>query len=127
MTHGGASFAKEESADGRSLLFMRYPERERSPLVTQPLDGGPERTLAECLMGWNSLTFRVHARGIYYRSCGEGMPIRLLDPATGRSRLFGSLPDDNGSRFAVSPDGKTILYARGTSRSPDIMMIENFQ
>jgi Tol biopolymer transport system component/tRNA A-37 threonylcarbamoyl transferase component Bud32 len=127
VTRGGAWYAKEESADGRSLLFM--PKAEESPLVAHPLDGGPERTLVDCVFGWNSLTFRVRATGIYYRSCGEPgrQPIRLLDLATGRSRIVGLLPEDNGDRFAVSPDGKAILYTKTTSRSPDLMMIENFQ
>ena len=74
-------------------------------------------------------TFRVHASGIYCRSCGDGggNPIRLLDPATGRSRLVGVMPGDNGGRFAVSPDGKSILYGQHTRGTPDLMMIENFQ
>jgi eukaryotic-like serine/threonine-protein kinase len=128
VTHGGGSHA-EESADGRSLLFWREKD-ERGPLVAQPLDGGPERTVVDCLIGWAKQTFRVHAAGIYYRSCGDGPgknPIRLLDPATGRSRLLGLMPGDHGARFAVSPDGRTILYSQRPSGIPDIMMIENFQ
>ena len=127
VTHGGGSYAAE-SADGRSLLVWREKD-DRGPLVAQPLDGGPERTLVDCVIGWSKQTFRVHAAGIYYRSCGEGgqSPIRLLDPATGRSRLFGLLPEEHGASFAVSPDGRTILYSQHPIRPPDIMMIENFR
>ena len=124
---GRGSYAAE-SADGRSLLVWREKD-ERGPIVAQPLDGGPERALVDCVGGWNKQPFRVHAAGIYYRSCGERgeNPIRLLDPATGRSRLFGLLPEEHGGRFAVSPDGRTILYSQHPTRPPDIMMIENFQ
>ncbi len=125
VTHGGAWFGAAESADGKSLLF--WPEKEGpTPLFAHPLDGGPERTLVECVTGWNG-SFAVRAAGIYYRSCDAGGPIKVLDPELGRSRLIGTLADDRWWRFAVSPDGKTILYTRQTSRYPDLMMIENFR
>lgn len=126
MTHGGASFAKEESVDGRSLLYWREKDGT-GPVVAHPLDGGPDPTLVECATGWSN-AFRVRPSGIYYRSCGKGgnNPMRLLD-AAGRTHELGMMPDDQGARFAVSPDGKAILYSRDTSRSPDLMMIENFQ
>ena len=125
MTHGGAGLGAAESADGKSLLFWRVKEGP-TPLVAHPLDGGPERTLVECVTGWNG-SFAVRATGIYYRSCDAGGPIRVLDPALGRSRLIGPLADDRWWRFGVSPDGKTILYTRQTSRDPDLMMIDNFR
>jgi Tol biopolymer transport system component/tRNA A-37 threonylcarbamoyl transferase component Bud32 len=128
VTHGGASFAKEESVDGRSLLYWREKD-DVGPILAHPLDGGPERTLVECAIGWGN-AFRVLASGIYYRGCGGvepgKNPMRLLEPAGG-TRPLGWMPDDHGARFAVSPDGKSILYSRGTGRSPDLMMIENFQ
>jgi len=128
LTHTGAGIAKAESADGRSLLFWREKDQV-GPIVAQPFDGGPERIVVDCTIAWTNLPFRVRPSGVYYRSCGSDghFPIRLLDPSSGRSRLIGLLPEDDNSRLAVSPDGKTILYTKQTSRSPDVMMIENFE
>jgi hypothetical protein len=79
----------------------------------------------------------VSAKGIYYLPCpaisppGETTLIRVLDPRTGRDREVGRLEqyhlDILTAGFAVSPDGKTILYSRNVSSGADLMMIENFR
>jgi hypothetical protein len=52
--------------------------------------------------------------------------LSLLDPATGRDRLLGSL-DWPGMGLTVSPDGKTILYTKVVGEGSDLVLIENFR
>jgi serine/threonine protein kinase/dipeptidyl aminopeptidase/acylaminoacyl peptidase len=126
ITQGGGAFASE-SIDGRTLLFTRT--FGNSPLLALPLAGGPERQLVDCVAG-----FDVGQGGVYYRGClpgiasaplGPDAPFFLLDPTTGRQRLLGKLSPGGG--LAVSPDGKTILFAKRVGEGHDLMMIENFR
>jgi hypothetical protein len=106
--------------DGRTLFFMRT--LDESPLLAQPLAGGPERQLVECVS-----SFAVVPAGLYYKGCWEAnASLFLRDPATGRGRLLGKLADTPHG-FTVSPDGKTILYTRELGEGSDLMMIEDFR
>jgi len=70
--------------------------------------------------------------GIYYLGCPEGQsesPLYRLDPATGRSRLLGTLETGGATAsfgLAISPDGKTILFTKTVAKGADLLMIENF-
>jgi eukaryotic-like serine/threonine-protein kinase len=112
-----------ESMDGRTLFFQG--DFSDSPLMALPLAGGRERQLVACT-GQASLA--VGAAGIYYQACGvEGdLPLHLFDPATGRDRVIGTLEKPDGG-LTVSPDGKTILYAKQTAGGSDLMILENFR
>jgi len=130
VTQGGGSLAYE-SADGKTLFYMR--NFGNGPLLALPPAGGPERKLLECVQG-----FAVGLGGVYYFACeagtapwigtaaSSGNPLYLLDPATGRNRLLGSL-EKGGGGLTVSPDGKTILYGKLVNEGSDLMMIENFR
>ena len=63
--------------------------------------------------------------GIASAPGGPEAPLFLLNPATGRQRLLGKLGPGPG--LTVSPDGKTILFARIVGGGHDLMMIENFR
>jgi hypothetical protein len=71
--------------------------------------------------------------GVYYIPCSSAPNplVRLLDPGTGADREVGTLESyqyaDVPSGFAVSRDGKTIVYARIVHLGADLMMIENFR
>ena len=74
--------------------------------------------------------------GIYYVPCSAGFApgqtsVRVMDPGTGKDREVGKLEQYHvgllTAGFAVSPDGKTILYSRTVSSGADLMMIENFR
>ena len=125
VTHGGGTLAYE-SADGKTLFFMRAGAN--APLFALPLGGGPERKLLECVP---AQSFAVGRGGVYHFACEagpSGTPLYLLDPATGRDRLLGRLEKgEGGGAFTVSPDGKTILYAKLVGEGADLMMIENFR
>jgi hypothetical protein len=52
--------------------------------------------------------------------------LRCWDAATGQDLALAALEADWVAGLSVSPDGQSILYARGSSTS-DLMMIENFR
>jgi Tol biopolymer transport system component/DNA-binding winged helix-turn-helix (wHTH) protein len=132
VTRGGGGYGGRESADGKALLYQ--PALHTSPVMAQPLAGGPPSTLIACAIG---SAIAVSDKGIYYLPCpaisapGETTPIRVLDPKTGKDREVGKLEQYHGglltASFAVAPDGKTILYSRTVSSGADLMMIENFR
>jgi Tol biopolymer transport system component len=131
ITHGGGGYVGHESADRKTLLYQ--PALRTSPMMAQPLAGGAPSPLIACVIG---TAVAVTETGIYYVPCsgrfGPGQPsLRVMDPATGKDREVGQLDQYHvGSLragFAVSPDGRTILYSRTVSSGADLMMIENFR
>ena len=127
----GGGLSSYESADGKTLFFLREAgESQLALLMALPLAGGPERKVVDCVEGGNGFT--VGPAGVYHLGCTANwragpVPLYLLDPATGRDRLLGKLEAANGA-MTVSPDGKTILYTKHfLSEGNDLMMIENFR
>jgi Tol biopolymer transport system component len=123
LTHGGGSLAYE-SADAKTLFYLR--DLGDAPLFRLALSGGPERKVLECV--W-AKGFAVGPGGVYHLACEAGpagTPLYLLDLATGRDRFLGNLEKAEGG-FSVSPDGKTILYAKSVGEGADLMLIENFR
>jgi len=98
-----------------------------SALLAQPLSGGPPRQVLPCVSGRN---FAVGRAGIYYAACGFGpeRTLSVFDPRTRSTRVLGTVRDAFrlANRFAVSPDGQTILVHR-QSFNADLMLIENFR
>jgi Tol biopolymer transport system component/DNA-binding winged helix-turn-helix (wHTH) protein len=131
VTHGGGGFVGHEAADAKTLLYQ--PGLRTSPVLSQPLDGGAPSTLIACVI---NTTVAVTESGVYYVPCSAGfapgeIPIRVMDPGTGKDREVGKLDQYHvGSLragFTVSRDGKTILYGRTVNSGADLMMIENFR
>jgi Tol biopolymer transport system component/DNA-binding winged helix-turn-helix (wHTH) protein len=130
VTSGGG-FIAQESPDGAMLLYLS--EAADSPLLAQPLAGGPAHKVVDCVAG---TAFAVGRAGLYYVPCSGETPdsnpvVRLRDLTSGKEREIGRLPNFQynslPSGFAVSPDGQTILYGRLVRDEADLMMIENFR
>ncbi|HVQ43314.1 MAG TPA: hypothetical protein VMS54_13935 [Vicinamibacterales bacterium] len=130
ITHDGGGYVGHESADRKTLLYQ--PALRTSPVMAQPLAGGAPGTLIACVIG---TAVAVTDRGIYYVPCSAGFApgqtsVRVK-PGTGKDREVGKLEQYHvgllTAGFAVSPDGKTILYSRTVSSGADLMMIENFR
>jgi len=122
-TGGGRS---QEAPDGKTLFFQRASRAQSSPLLAVSLAGGPERTVVDCVTRQG---FAVGVAGVYHVGCdgnARGLPLSLLDPATGRDRLLGTL-EGFLEGLTVSPDGKTILYAKDAGEGSDLVLIENFR
>ena len=131
ITHGGGGYEGRESADGKTLLYQ--PTLRTSPVMAQPLAGGAPVTLIACVIG---IAVAVIDSGIYYIPCSAGFApgqtaVHMMDPATGQAHEVGKLEQFHVGLltvgFAVSPDGKTILYSRTVSSGADLMMIENYR
>jgi Tol biopolymer transport system component len=130
MTREGG-FLPFESLDGRTLYYRRA--QNDGPLLARPTAGGEERTIAPCVHFW---AYAVSPRGVFHVDCtaaedpaASGHPLRYRDAATGRDREVATLdfgPDAHIFGLSASPDGASLLYARGTSTF-DLMMIENFR
>jgi Tol biopolymer transport system component/predicted Ser/Thr protein kinase len=122
ITESGG-FDARESIDGQTLFFLRR-WNDPSPLLAQPVAGGPEREVAKC-----AFAFAVGPAGLYSMECSDTpqVPLFLRDPATGRGRLLGKLDRVAFGDLAVSPDGRKILYTRAVGEGTDLMLIENFR
>jgi Tol biopolymer transport system component len=130
ITRGGGDRAYE-STDGRTLFFLRLKTKS---VFAMPVAGGPERKVLDCVWG---LDFAIGPDGLYSGGCpadasgGKStVPLEVLDTATGRRRLIGTLESrgaSSGSGIAVSPDGKTVLYDKIVAEGAHLMMIENFR
>jgi serine/threonine protein kinase len=127
VTNGGSGSLALESEDGTELLYTSSTTSLDSPLVAQPLGGGTVRQVLPCVRG---RYFAIGKGVIYYGSCGPGpdRTVNLLDLRTHQDRVLGQVRDvfRMPNRFAVSPDGKTILVHR-ESFTADLMMIENYR
>jgi Tol biopolymer transport system component len=131
MTHQGGTLPYE-SIDGRTLYFLRRlgieagpSRRGGAPLLSLPLAGGTERQIVAC-----ATDFAVGQGGVYYVECPSAQTpepsLVLWDPATGRERPLGKL-GPSGAGLTVSPDGRTILYAKQVGSGTDLMLIEGFR
>ena len=122
QTGGGRA---QETPDGKTLVFQRI-SLAGSPLLAVPLAGGPERMLIDCVPRYG---YAAVAAGIYHVACGgdpRAAPLFLLDPATGRDQLLGTV-EDSGQGLTASPDGKTILFTAQRGEGTDLVLIENFR
>ncbi len=78
----------------------------------------------------NSRSLAVVKEGIYYtrwRQKDRRNELCLLDPSTLENRVLSVLDGNLAQGLTVSPDGKTILYARARDSNSDLMLIENFR
>jgi hypothetical protein len=91
-----------------------------------PLPGGAERTVLDCVLSGG---YAVGPSGIYHLACGadpRAVPLSVLDPATGRDRLLGTV-ERYAMGLTVSADGQTILYTKQVGEGSDLVLIENFR
>jgi Tol biopolymer transport system component len=118
-----------ESWDGTRLLFTKT--EGTSPLYTMPAGGGDEQRLIDCVIS-RALAV-TPPNNLYYLGCTAGSaPVTLhkRDLTTGRDEILGTIEKGPRNVFlglAVSPDGKTILYARFVTTGSDLMMLEGFR
>jgi serine/threonine protein kinase len=126
ITRDGALF-HVLSADGGSLFYTKT--EGTSPLFQLPIDGGPERQVDDCVM---SRALGVAREYVYFIGCDPrqpDVPVTKMKVATGERRVVGRLERGSGlfMGLTVSPDERTILFARSVAQASDLMMIEGFR
>ena len=111
------------SADGTTLFYSK-PGRT-SALYAMRI-GGVEQTLVDC-----ALPRAIATRGdsLYYVGCGgDRLSLYQRHVVTGKTRTLGSVNAAGCCLgLAVSPDGKTILFARTVTAGADLLLIEDFK
>jgi Tol biopolymer transport system component/DNA-binding winged helix-turn-helix (wHTH) protein len=120
----GGGYAAEESPDGRELLYSRI---DRPGIWRRPLSGAAGESVAAAGLApgdWGSWT--ATGDGIYYLDRATDPPVvQLLRAGARRPVQVAALPDLAWSGFALSPDRRSLLYARAGRRECDIVRIEN--
>ena len=107
-----------DSPDGKVLYYL-----DRGKLWQAPVDGTKESVLL-------ALADHVHisqaSRGFHIWDHETGI-INFLPLANWQKREFARLDDKKANTFAVSPDGKTLIYSRADQSTEDIMVIDGFR
>jgi hypothetical protein len=110
-----------ESADSKFLFYRRDES-----LWRMPVEGGESTRILKNI----SVMWRVCGNGICFLDEKEN-PARLkrLDLRSGRTTGFGSVDlvkEGSSGTFAVSPDGRWVIYPRVDAFTTDIMLVEDF-
>jgi Tol biopolymer transport system component/DNA-binding winged helix-turn-helix (wHTH) protein len=117
-----------ESADGKSLYYLKEYLVRGTPLFVRPLDGGAERKVIDSISSGN---FAVTSDGIYYTSIAEGDRFNVLvfDPRTGESReVYRNVGPFYGLHsLTVAPVSKAILLGASAQTAADLYLVENFR
>jgi Tol biopolymer transport system component len=112
------------SPDGSRIAFLRL-DGERAECMTIPEQGGPARKLADCAAVGDiehtlpAVAWTPDGASLLIAAPGEKeLPSIALIPAEGGILKWLTTPPEGtsgDSNPAVSPDGKTVAFVRGTS------------
>jgi hypothetical protein len=125
--HGG--FAAFESPDGK---FVYYTSFTAPGIWRVAVEGGEEvPVLDQPKLGYWGY-WAVVDGGIYFANVEVKLhpTIEFFSFATGRVRQIATMEKEavsGGPGFAISPDGRWILYAQVDLSGSDITLVENFR
>ncbi|MCW8984794.1 MAG: protein kinase, partial [Thermoanaerobaculales bacterium] len=124
LTTAGGFFGVE-STDGQTLYFTKRSFWEGPYGIWRiPVEGGEEVEIHD--RGEGS-SWEVLESGICYLNLQSDIPtVEFLDFASGEVRQVAEVQGASMWGFAVSPDGRWVLYQR-QERESDIMLVENFR
>jgi len=119
-TDGG--YAAQPSPDGKTILFTRL---ERTGVWTMPADGGEARLLVPGVRAAETMNWRVAANGIYYIGSTADQIVVRRAPLTGGPGVDAAwIGNYSWPGLAVTPDGRTVIYAHWDRRESNIMAME---
>jgi dipeptidyl aminopeptidase/acylaminoacyl peptidase len=130
LTHNGGAEASE-SPDGRFVYYTKVPEIGPG-LWRVPAGGGDEVRLVESVrFGY----WTVARNGIYFIDfevpAGAPRPVRFFNFESRQITEVGTLEKtvawSNTPGFAVSPDGRSLLYTSLETTDADLMLVDNFR
>jgi Tol biopolymer transport system component/serine/threonine protein kinase len=121
ISQGSEAF---ESTDGK---FLYYNKGIDQPGIWRiPIQGGEEvQVLHQGLaQGWT-----ITSQGICFINLRSpsGAALEFFSFATRRVSQISALPKNLSPGFAISPDGRWVLYVQEDSQDSDIMLMENFR
>lgn len=116
----------QESVDGRYLYFVPTAAiGAPTELWRMPTSGGPA---VKVVAGVMNAPFAVLQRGVYYINQLPAEPqFQFFDFARQKSVTVAQGLGAYADGFAVSSDGRTLLYARRDSAVDDLMLVDNFR
>ena len=127
ITRHGA-FQPEESPDGTLLYYGKFGTHG---LWSTPVEGGEERQVLNSISGGN---WTVSSGGIYYFDFPEEPRAPKLAKfysfKSGRSIQIGTVEPtvlDGYGGFALSPDGRWLLYTDVVTKNSDLMLVDHFR
>ena len=111
------------SPDGRFLFARGWPNEEE--VWRMPAGGGP----AEVVLSSVSSRWCVGPSGLYF--FGPPSPdgrssLFRYEFDSGHTRRLAVVDDSVGRGLTVSPDEKTVLFAKTDRREADLLMLESF-
>lgn len=120
-------FQAFESTDGEFLYYMKLRD---GPIWRMPVEGGEETLVLDQDVPYSY--WRVLEKGICFLSQAATPPeIDFFDFASHQVKQITTVDRAKGGTsaggFAVSPDGRWILFARLDQDDSDIMLVENFR
>jgi len=130
LTRRGGAEASE-SPDGAVIYYTKVPEIGPG-LWSVPVRGGDEeRVLESVRFGY----WAVARRGIYFIDFevpgDAARPVRFFDFQSRRVTEVGKVENTarwtNTPGFAISPDGRWLLYTSLESTDADLMLVDNFR
>jgi eukaryotic-like serine/threonine-protein kinase len=130
LTRRGGAEALE-SPDGRVIYYTKVPEIGPG-LWSVPVDGGEEeRVLESVRFGY----WAVARSGVYFVDFNvpshAARPIRFFDFQSHRITQVGTVENTvrwtNTPGFAISPDGRWLLYTSLESTDADLMLVDEFR
>jgi Tol biopolymer transport system component/DNA-binding winged helix-turn-helix (wHTH) protein len=122
-TRGG--YSARESPDGSWLFFT---SADTPGIWKRPISGGPAARVVSALAPEDWANWDVGERGIYFKElCPKHTKpgVALLAFDAKEPVDVAPLPDQGWSGFAVSQDGRFLVYSRVDRQSCDIRLIEN--
>lgn len=126
ITPGGGDIPRE-SPDGK---WLYYAKRDPDSLWRMPVAGGGEAKVLDAVVeeDWTVGEWTVGKEGIYFNAVDKNgrSNICLQEFATGKIRTIGTTERPVEFGMAVSPDGRTLLYAQNDP-GLDLMLVENFR
>lgn len=127
VTKNGGVFAAE-SADGRFLYYSKF---ETAGIWRMPLNGGEEIRVSLQPAGDDWWNWALIRNGIYFfdqSRAGSSADLDFLDFAT-RKKIRVTTTEKPCLGLAVSPDGRSILYAHNEPGAEEstIILVKNFR
>ncbi|MBM3747597.1 MAG: hypothetical protein FJW34_17565 [Acidobacteria bacterium] len=118
----------QESPDGRTLYFDRGPGSLTSltSLWKIPVEGGEETQVLDSVGARN---WAVVDQGVWFlnwTSPGDAV-LQFREFASGKVTRVAPISKRLVPGLAVSPDGRTILYAQYDQRGSELLLMENFR